>query len=200
MASKKKPAAKIPATLIPGDGIGPEITNAVVEILDAAGAPFVWETQQGGLAAVEESGDPLPLGLLDSIRRTKLALKGPLTTPVGGGFRSVNVRLREEFELYANVRPARTIMLGGRYEDIDLVLIRENIEGLYVAFEHYIPIGDDPRAVALGSGVNTRAGARRIAQYVEMLAHGKTLHPPQRPSRGGAKRGASRWIISPSSQ
>jgi isocitrate dehydrogenase (NAD+) len=156
---------QIPATLVPGDGIGPEITAAVVAILDAAGAPFTWDTQQGGLAAIRDGGDPLPQALLDSIRRTKLALKGPLTTPVGGGFRSVNVRLREEFELYANVRPARTIMPGGRYEDIDLVLIRENIEGLYVAFEHYIPIGDDPHAVALGSGVNTRAGCRRIAKY-----------------------------------
>jgi isocitrate dehydrogenase (NAD+) len=158
-------ASKIPATLIPGDGIGPEITEAVVMILDAVGAPFQWETQQGGVAAIKDRGDPLPEPLLDSIRRTKLALKGPLTTPVGGGFRSVNVRLREEFELYANVRPARTIMPGGRYENIDLVLVRENIEGLYVAFEHYIPIGDDPHAVALGSGVNTRAGCRRIAKY-----------------------------------
>jgi len=156
---------KMPATLIPGDGIGPEITEAVVTILDAVGAPFQWDTQQGGVAAIKDAGDPLPQPLLDSIRRTKLALKGPLTTPVGGGFRSVNVRLREEFELYANVRPARTIMPGGRYENIDLVLVRENIEGLYVAFEHYIPIGDDPHAVALGSGVNTRAGCRRIAKY-----------------------------------
>jgi isocitrate dehydrogenase (NAD+) len=160
-----KTEKSIQATLIPGDGIGPEITEAVVTILDAVGAPFQWETQQGGVAAIKDRGDPLPQPLLDSIRRTKLALKGPLTTPVGGGFRSVNVRLREEFELYANVRPARTIMPGGRYEDIDLVLVRENIEGLYVAFEHYIPIGDDPHAVALGSGVNTRAGCRRIAKY-----------------------------------
>ena len=160
-----KTEKRIQATLIPGDGIGPEITEAVVTILDAVGAPFQWETQQGGVAAIKDRGDPLPQPLLDSIRRTKLALKGPLTTPVGGGFRSVNVRLREEFELYANVRPARTIMPGGRYEDIDLVLVRENIEGLYVAFEHYIPIGDDPHAVALGSGVNTRAGCRRIAKY-----------------------------------
>ncbi len=158
-------SARIPATLIPGDGIGPEIMAAVVKILDTAGAPFEWETQQGGMAAIKEGGDPLPPVLLDSIRRTKLALKGPLTTPVGGGFRSVNVRLREEFELYANVRPALTMMPGGRYENIDLVLIRENIEGLYVAFEHYIPIGDDPHAVALGSGVNTRAGCRRIAEF-----------------------------------
>ncbi len=105
------------------------------------------------------------LALLDSIRRTKLALKGPLTTPIGGGFRSVNVRLREEFKLYANLRPARTLIPGGRYDDIDLVLVRENLEGLYVGFEHYIPIDGDPQAVAISSGVNTRAGSRRIAEF-----------------------------------
>ena len=155
----------VPATLIPGDGIGPEISTAVVEILDVLGRPFAWETQEGGMAAVQKSGDPLPAALLDSIRRTKLALKGPLTTPVGGGFRSVNVRLREEFKLYANVRPARTLIPGGRYEDIDLVLVRENLEGLYVGFEHYIPIDGDPSAVAISSGINTRAGSRRIAEF-----------------------------------
>ncbi len=155
----------IPATLIPGDGIGPEITEAVVSVLDALGAPFAWDVQQGGLAGIEAHGDPLPGATLDSIRRTGLALKGPLTTPVGGGFRSVNVRLREEFHLYANLRPARTLVPGGRFEDIDLVLVRENLEGLYVAFEHYIPVGDDPHAVAISSGVNTRDGSRRIARF-----------------------------------
>jgi isocitrate dehydrogenase (NAD+) len=157
--------ATIPATLIPGDGIGPEIVDATVAVLDALGAPFAWEIRQAGMAGVAACGDPLPQETMDSIRRTKLALKGPLTTPVGGGYRSSNVRLREEFDLYANVRPARTILPGGRYEHIDLVLVRENLEGMYVGFEHYIPIGDDPHAVALGSGVNTRAGSRRIAEY-----------------------------------
>lgn len=155
----------IPATLVPGDGIGPEITTAVVEMLDALGKPFAWDVQQGGMAALEKTGDPLPPALLDSIRRTRLALKGPLATPVGSGFRSVNVRLREEFKLYANLRPARTLISGGRYEDIDIVLVRENLEGLYVAFEHYIPIDGDPHAVAISSGVNTRAGSRRIAEF-----------------------------------
>ena len=155
----------IPATLIPGDGIGPEITDAVVEVLDALGKPFEWDVQQGGITAAEKTGDPLPAKLLDSIRRTRLALKGPLTTPIGGGFRSVNVRLREEFKLYANLRPARTLITGGRYEDIDIVLVRENLEGLYVGFEHYIPIDGDPHAVAISSGVNTRAGSRRIAEF-----------------------------------
>ena len=156
---------KIPATLIPGDGIGPEIVAAVVQVLDAIGAPFVWDIQQGGLAGIASGGDPLPQATLDSIRRNKLALKGPLTTPVGGGFRSVNVRLREEFQLFANLRPARTLVPGGRYENIDLILVRENLEGLYVAFEHYVPIGDDPHAVAISSGVNTREGSRRIVRY-----------------------------------
>ncbi len=156
---------KVPATLIPGDGIGPEVTEAAVQVLDALGQPFAWDTQQGGLAGIQASGDPLPAATLDSIRRTHLALKGPLTTPVGGGIRSVNVRLREEFQLYANLRPARTMVPGGRYDDIDLVIVRENLEGLYVAFEHYIPIDDDPHAVAISSGVNTRQGSRRIAEF-----------------------------------
>jgi len=156
---------KIPATLIPGDGIGPEIVDAVVKVLDAIGAPFDWDIQQGGMAGIAAGGDPLPKQTLDSIRHNKLALKGPLTTPIGGGFRSVNVRLREEFQLYANLRPARTLVPGGRYEDIDLILVRENLEGLYVAFEHYIPVGDDPHAVAISSGVNTREGSRRIVRY-----------------------------------
>ena len=155
----------IPATLIPGDGIGPEITDATVQVLESLGAPFAWEVHQAGMAGLETFGDPLPQTTLESIRHTRLALKGPLTTPVGGGYRSSNVRLREEFHLYANVRPARTMVPGGRYEDIDLVLVRENMEGLYVGFEHYIPIGDDPHAVAIGSGVNTRAGCRRIVQF-----------------------------------
>ena len=155
----------IPVTLIPGDGIGPEIAEASVMVLDALNAPFAWDVHQAGMSGLEAFGDPLPQTTVDSIRRTRLALKGPLTTPAGDGYRSSTVRLREEFHLYANVRPARTLVPGGRYEDIDVVLVRENIEGLYVGFEHYIPIGDDPHAVAIGSGVNTRAGCRRIAEF-----------------------------------
>lgn len=159
-------AAKvIPATLIAGDGIGPEIVEATVMVLDALHVPFAWEVHKAGMSALEELGDPLPQTTVDSIRRTRLALKGPLTTPAGDGYRSSTVRLREEFHLYANVRPARTMVPGGRYEDIDVVLVRENIEGLYVGFEHYIPIGNDPHAVAIGSGVNTRASCRRIAEF-----------------------------------
>jgi isocitrate dehydrogenase (NAD+) len=164
MPSERQPVP-IPATLIPGDGIGPEIVDAVRLVLDALGAPFAWDVKAAGMTALAKSGDPLPEDTLASIRRTRLAFKGPLTTPVGGGFRSVNVRLREEFALYANVRPVRTVVPGGRYDKIDLVLIRENLEGLYVGFEHYIPIGDDPRAVAIASGVNTKAGAERVIRY-----------------------------------
>jgi isocitrate dehydrogenase (NAD+) len=165
----------LPATLIRGDGIGPEITDATVRVLDALGAPFAWDEQVAGMAGVSAFNDPLPTPTLESIHRTQLALKGPLTTPVGGGYRSSNVRLREEFHLYANVRPARTMTPGGRYEDIDLVLIRENLEGLYVGHEHYIPIDDDPHAVAIASGVNTRAGARRIIEFAYDYAtrHGR---------------------------
>jgi isocitrate dehydrogenase (NAD+) len=155
----------IPATLIAGDGIGPEIVEATVIVLDALRAPFAWETHKAGMSGVEAFGDPLPQATLDSIRRTRLALKGPLTTPAGSGYRSANVRLREEFHLYANVRPARTLVPGGRYENIDVVLVRENLEGFYIGFEHYIPIDDDPHAVAIGSGINSRAGCRRIAEF-----------------------------------
>ncbi len=161
----RRAAAPVPATLIPGDGIGPEIVAAVVNVLDALGAPFAWDTCQAGVAAVAEFDDPLPGPTLESIRRTRLALKGPLATPVGGGHRSVNVRLREEFQLFANVRPVKTLIPGGRYEDIDLVLVRENLEGLYVGFEHYIPIGGDPHAVAIGTGLHTRAEFRRFGEF-----------------------------------
>src|SRR6187549_1543885 len=166
---------RIPATLIPGDGIGPEIMDATTAVLDALQAPFDWDLRKAGLAGLKESADPLPQDTLESIRRTGLALKGPLETPVGGGYRSSNVRLREEFHLYANVRPVRTLVPGGRYENIDLVTVRENLEGLYVGFEHYIPIDGDPHAVAIGSGVNTRAGCRRIAEFAFNYAvtHGR---------------------------
>jgi isocitrate dehydrogenase (NAD+) len=155
----------IPATLIAGDGIGPEIVAATIAALDALGAPFAWDRQIAGLEGVKTANDPLPTATLESIRRTRLALKGPLETPSAGGYRSCNVRLREEFQLYANLRPARTLMPGGRFEDIDLVVVRENLEGLYIGYEHYIQIGDDPHAVALGTGVNTRQGSRRLLEF-----------------------------------
>jgi isocitrate dehydrogenase (NAD+) len=156
---------RIPATLIPGDGIGPEIVSAVTEILTVLGAPFEWDTQLAGMAALADSGDPLPLATIESIRRTGLALKGPLTTPVGGGFKSINVTLRQEFELYANLRPSRTLIHGGRFDNIDIVLVRENLEGFYAAMEHYMPVGHDPRAIAISSGFNSRTECRRIVRY-----------------------------------
>ena len=156
---------RIPATLIPGDGIGPEIVDASIAVLDALGAPFDWDSQAAGLAGVKAAGDPLPAAALDSIRRTRLALKGPLETPSGGGYRSSNVRLREAFKLYANLRPARTLIPGGRFDHIDLVVVRENLEGLYIGHEHYVQIDDDPHAVAIGTGINTRAGCRRILEF-----------------------------------
>ena len=152
-------------TLIPGDGIGPSITAATVRILEASGADLEWDHQVAGMAAVAKYGDPIPDTTLDSIKRTRLALKGPLETPVGEGFRSINVALRKTFDLYANVRPAYSIIPGGRYQDLDIVLIRENTEGLYVGIEHYIKIGDDPRAAAESVALITRAGAERIARY-----------------------------------
>ena len=155
----------IPATLIPGDGIGPEIVDATLEVLAAVGAPFEWDRQIAGLGGIAAAGDPLPPATLDSIRRTRLALKGPLETPSGGGYRSSNVRLREEFKLYANLRPAHTIIPGGRYDNIDLVIVRENLEGLYIGHEHYIQIDDDPHAVAMATGINTRAGSRRLLEF-----------------------------------
>ncbi|GAA4493445.1 isocitrate/isopropylmalate dehydrogenase family protein [Gluconacetobacter tumulicola] len=165
----------IPATLIPGDGIGPEIMDAVTEILDAVGAPFAWDKQLAGMAAVEATGNPLPPQTIDSIRRTGLALKSPLTTPVGGGFKSINVTLRQEFGLYANLRPTRTFVPGGRFDKIDLVLVRENLEGYYAAMESYIPVGDDPHGIATGAGYNSRAECNRIVRFAFEYAvkHGR---------------------------
>jgi len=152
-------------TLIPGDGIGPEITDAVVRILDAAGADIQWEHAKAGEGALKEVANPLPPETVEAIRRNRLALKGPLTTPSGTGFRSINVALRQEFELYSNVRPVRTLQAGGRYEDVDIVLIRENTEGLYSGVEHYIGIGNDPRAAAESVMLVTRFGVNRILRY-----------------------------------
>jgi isocitrate dehydrogenase (NAD+) len=152
-------------TLIPGDGIGPSITAATVRILEAAGAQVSWDERLAGVAALETHHTPIPEETLESVRRTRVSLKGPLTTPVGTGFRSINVALRKEFDLYANVRPALTLQSGGRYDDIDLVLIRENTEGLYVGVEHYIGVGEDPKAAAESVMIITRYGAERIVRY-----------------------------------
>jgi isocitrate dehydrogenase (NAD+) len=152
-------------TLIPGDGIGPEITDATVRVLEAAGAKLAWDTQLAGMAAVSAHGTPIPAETLESIEETRLALKGPLETPVGGGYRSVNVELRRRFDLYANVRPSKTIIHGGRFDHVDIVLVRENTEGLYSGVEHFVKIGADDRAVAESVAIITREGSMRIARY-----------------------------------
>ncbi len=152
-------------TLIPGDGIGPGIAEATLRVLDAADAPLEWERHTAGMTAREEVGNPLPQATVDSIRETRVALKGPLTTPVGSGYRSINVALRKEFETYANLRPAKTMLKGGRYDDIDLVVVRENSEGLYAGIEHFIGMDDDPQAAAESIMLVTRFAAERIVRF-----------------------------------
>jgi isocitrate dehydrogenase (NAD+) len=161
-------------TLIPGDGIGPEITEQTVRAVEATGVAITWDEQVAGMAAVTRHDDPLPDATLASIRSRCVALKGPLTTPVGEGYRSVNVALRKEFELYANVRPAVTI-LPGRYDKVDIVLVRENVEGLYSGVEHFIKVGDDPRAVGVSQAIVTRYSCERIVRYAFEYAvrHGR---------------------------
>lgn len=151
-------------TVIPGDGIGPEVTSATLEILNAAGADLEYDHQLAGATALKERQSLLPEETVRSIDRNRVALKGPLMTPVGSGFRSVNVAIRKEFDLFANVRPARTLV-SGRYDDIDLVLIRENTEGLYVGVEHYIGMEGDPKAAAESVMIVTRFGIERIVRY-----------------------------------
>ena len=126
------------ATLIPGDGIGPEVIDAAVKVIEATGVVFDWDRQEAGMGAFEDGGDPLPQATIDSIDRTRLAFKGPLTTPVGTGFRSINVRIRQHFDLYANVRPCETLPnTHGPFEGVDLMLYRENTEGLYAGIEYF---------------------------------------------------------------
>lgn len=162
-------------TLIPGDGIGPEITAQTVKVLEATGLRFHWDEELAGMAAVDATGTPLPDATVESIRKNGLALKGPLTTPVGTGFRSVNVGLRKEFELFANVRPAKTVVPGGRFANVDIVLVRENLEGLYIGVEHFVQVGNDPRAVAESMAIVTRVGCERIVRYAFEYAvrHGR---------------------------
>ena len=150
-------------TLIPGDGIGPSICDAAVRVIDATGIHIEWERVEAGLSAIDKYKDPLPPHVLESIGRTRVALKGPLTTPVGSGFRSVNVALRKEFDLYANLRPARSFEgVRSRYSAIDLVIVRENTEEFYAGIEHYI---DPSRSAAETIGVVTRSGSTRILEY-----------------------------------
>jgi isocitrate dehydrogenase (NAD+) len=149
------------ATLIPGDGIGPELAEATRRVLDASGVKLDWEVVEAGEAVMAKEGTPLPQYVLDSILRNKTAIKGPITTPVGEGFRSVNVTLRQTLGLYANLRPVRSIPgLKTRYEDVDLVIVRENTEDLYAGIEHRV--GPD---AAESIKIITRAASERIARF-----------------------------------
>jgi isocitrate dehydrogenase (NAD+) len=148
-------------TLIAGDGIGPEVTGAVVTILEAAGLQAEWDTHLAGVLALERHGETLPAALLDSIRRTKVALKGPVTTPVGGGFTSVNVGLRKTLDLFANLRPVWNIAgVPSRYTGVDLVIVRENTEDLYAGLEHEVVPG-----VVESLKIITAEASTRIARF-----------------------------------
>ena len=148
-------------TLIPGDGIGPELAEATIGVLEATGIGFEWDEQSAGEATIASEGTPLPDRVIESIRANGVAIKGPITTPVGSGFRSVNVGLRQALELYANVRPARSMAgVETRYSDVDLIIVRENTEDLYAGIEHRV--GPD---AAESIKIITRAASQRIARY-----------------------------------
>jgi isocitrate dehydrogenase (NAD+) len=145
--------------LIPGDGIGPEITESVTKILRVAGAEINWITCLAGEGAFKETGNPTPRETLDAISKHRIALKGPLTTPVGSGFKSVNVALRQEFDLYSNIRPAKSLPnIDSPYRNVDIVTFRENTQGLYIGKEHWAEEGEHAESIA----VVTRKASRRI--------------------------------------
>lgn len=147
--------------LIPGDGIGPEITRSVTKILDIAGAKINWVECQAGEGAFKDTGDPIPQDTLDAIRKHRIALKGPLTTPVGTGFRSVNVSLRQEFDLYSNIRPAKSLPnIDSPYRNVDILTFRENTQGLYIGKEQWVKEGEHAESIA----VVTREASRRIVK------------------------------------
>ena len=151
----------VTVTLIPGDGIGPEVSSATVRVVEAAGADVRWESHIAGAESVAAGDEPLPRSVIDSVRRNKVALKGPVTTPVGKGFRSVNVSLRKELELYANLRPCKSLpAYPGRYEEVDLVVVRENTEGLYSGIEHEVVPG-----VVESLKIITEKASTRIAEF-----------------------------------
>ena len=148
-------------TLIPGDGTGPELTEALQTVIAAAGVAIEWERQDAGLDVMEAEGTPLPERVIESVRRNKVAIKGPITTPVGSGFRSVNVGLRKALDLYACLRPAKSIEgVRSRFDDIDLVVVRENTEDLYAGIEHMVT--DD---AAESIKIITRKGSERIVRF-----------------------------------
>jgi len=153
--------SKTTVTLLPGDGIGPEVSNAAVRVFDAAGADIEWERHIAGAEALEKFGNPLPPEVLESIRRNRLALKGPITTQVGKGFKSINVQLRQELDLYANLRPSRSLeSIPSRFEGVDLVVVRENTEDLYSGLEHIVVPG-----VVESLKIITEKASLRIARF-----------------------------------
>jgi isocitrate dehydrogenase (NAD+) len=158
----------VTVTLLPGDGIGPEVVEAAVQAIEASGARLEWQRASAGAGAIPLHGTPLPQETIESIRRNKLALKGPLATPIGEGFRSVNVALRKEFDLYANIRPARSFDgVETRYQGVDIIVIRENTQGLYSGVEHFI---DEERSAAESISIITRKGSERIVEYAFQYA------------------------------
>ncbi len=164
--------AKHAVTLIPGDGTGPDVTRAARIVIDAVDAGIEWEVVEAGEAVIDQCGTPLPDYVLDSIRRNRVALKGPLTTPIGKGFRSVNVALRKELDLYANVRPAKSLPgVKTRYEGVDILLVRENTEDLYAGVEHMVG-----RDAAESIKIITRFGSSRIVRFAFDLARREGRH------------------------
>lgn len=159
-------------TLLPGDGIGPEVTAATLRVIEAAGARYEWESHLAGSEALAYYGNPLPQEVLDSINRNGVALKGPVTTPVGTGFASINVQLRKALDLYANLRPARNLPgVSSRYDGVDLIIVRENTEDLYSGIEHVVVPG-----VVESIKVITERASTRIARFAfeHAVAHGRT--------------------------
>src|SRR5580693_4437949 len=148
-------------TLIPGDGIGPEVTQAAVRVLEATGLKFEWESFAAGAEAYEKYKEYIPKELIESIEHTRVGLKGPVTTPIGGGFASINVELRRKFELYANFRPIRNLPhIPTRYPDVDLIIVRENTEGLYSGIEHEVVPG-----VVESIKVITEKASTRVSRF-----------------------------------
>jgi len=158
-------------TLIPGDGVGPELAEATIRVLEAGGVGLEWERVEAGGAVIDRYGTPLPESVVESIRTNRVALKGPLTTPIGSGFRSVNVALRKALDLYASLRPARSMIgVPAKWLDVDLVIVRENTEDLYAGIEHMV--GDD---AAEATKIITRSASERIARFAfeYAVAHGR---------------------------
>ena len=148
-------------TLIPGDGVGPEVAFAAKKLIDAAGVKINWDMQDAGGNSIDKYGTPLPQSVIDSIMRNGIALKGPITTPVGDGFRSVNVYLRKQLDLYSNIRPIKSYEgIPSKYENVDLVIVRENTEDLYVGIEHMV--GED---AAESIKIFTKKGCERIIRF-----------------------------------